>query len=491
MAMLEQVPIFTSDQGQIISATDLAAIRANVALVDSLSYRRTDAFSSSSAFFDGTPGFYYGSGDGQQRWRVWKGAVRWQTGVTHLNVNGRATRSTGGSETLTIYANGVSQAVITPSGGAFSSSTSFTGYTDGQIITIEIRITGSSWGEDGEYVVYGIYLTPIDYTATSWPGVPSFSGQYTAAKLNQLVAAYTWLYNRMAAVPMVANLAIMHQLGPFRLNGNIDTFGSPMFYGSVLRGYTEDSVIISVYLVNAKTPGTRYKVLLNGALVETGPTWGPGVYDTSVVVDLSSVAVGSRAELSIFAEVVSENAPGSQEAFNYWSFAVIRSQPDFDSGATYPYASLNATPAGDSTISASTLDSYLNSLATALSDAKSRIDANGVIWGRSYAMRQAYSPRDRTANVELEQHRARPRLVRLSDRLIVAGKDVKLGFGAISVPVEDGDPKYGNYTHQFEESVIDGNTEAATIVYLESIKGLFPGTAFFGVGGVTYMASIL
>ena len=490
MSMLEQIGEFVDDRGQLLSATDLAALRSNVALVDSLTYRRTPAFDSSSAFFDGTPGFYYGSNDGQQRWRVWKGAVRWQTGVTTLNVNGRATRSTGGSEVLTVYANGVSLGSITPTGGAFSFTPGFTGYADGEIVTIEIRITGSSWGEDGEYVIYGIYVTPITYSP-SWPGVPTFAGVYSADKLNQLVEATNWLYGRMAAVPMVANLAIMHQLGPYRLNGNITAFGSPMFYGSVLRGYTEDSVTISVYLVNARTPGTRYKILLNGSLVETGPTWGVGVWDTAVVVDLSGVSVGSRAELSIFAEVVTENAAGSPEAFNYWSFAVIRSQPDYDSGVTYPYATLDATSAGDSTVSTTTLNSFLNSLSTALSNAKSRIDANSVIFGRSYAMRWPYSPRDRTANVELEQHRARPRLVRLSDRLIISGKDVKLGFGAISVPVKDGDAQYGGYVHQFEEGVIDGNVDETTIVYLESIKGLFPGTAYLGVGTVKYMAEIL
>lgn len=491
MTLLESIAPFVNDVGQTISATDLAALRANTALVDSLSYRRTPAFDSSSASFSNTPGFYSSSNDGQQRWRVWKGGVRWQTGVTTLNVNGRATRSTGGNETLTVYANGVSQGVITPPAGAFSFTAGFTGYTDGQVVTIEIRITGSTWAEDGSYVIYGIYLTPIDYTVTSWPGVPTFAGTYSAALLNQLIAAYTWLYNRMAVVPLVANLALMHQLGPFRLNGNTTAFGAPMYYGSILRGYTEDTLTISAYLVNAKTPGTRYRVLLNGSNVYTGPTRGVGVWSDPIVISLASVAVGARAEVSIFAEVTSENPAGSQESFNYWSFAVIRAQPDFVGGFSYPYASLTATPVGDASISTATLNTFLNSLSTALSAAKTRLDANSVIWGRSYAMRQWYSPRDRTANVGFEQHRSRPRLIRLSDRLIVSGKGVGLGFGAITVPVEEGDPQYGNYVHQFQEEVISGEKEETTIVYLDSIKGLFPGTAYLGTGSINYMAELL
>lgn len=493
MTLLTDIAPFVNDVGQVISAQDLIALRDNVATIDSLTYRRMPCFDSSGPNFDNTPGFYADSGNPFGYWRVWKGAVRWQTGVTTLNVNGFTKRSTGGSETLTIYANGVSQAVITTSvaGAAFSSTTTFTGYTDGQIISIEIRITGSSWGSDGKYVIYGIYADPISYTVTSWPGTPTFAGTYSAALLNQLVSATNWLYNRMAAVPMVAGLAQMYQLGPFNLAGNITANGSPIYYGGILRGYTEDTLTISFVLINATTPGVRYKVFLNGTLAATGPTRGPGAWSDPAVISLTGVTVGTRAEVSIFTEVVTENSDRAQWKFNYWMIQLVRAQPNFGAGLNYPYASLTAPPVGDVSISTATLNTFLNSLSTALANAKSRIDANTVIWARSYAMHERFSRGDSNTSPEDEQHRARPRLIRLSDRLIVSGKNVKLGYGPITVPTGDKGLQFEKYTHAHEETVIDTDVQETKIVYLDSYEGLFPGTAYFGVGQVDYMAEIL
>lgn len=493
MTLLEPIPLFVDDVGMVLSNADLVALRNNVAMVDSLSYRRMPCFDSSSANFTNTPSFYHGSGDDWSRWRVWKGAVRWQTGVTSLNVNGYAKRATGGSETLTIYANGVSQAVITPSatGATFSSVTGFTGYTDGQIVTIEIRITGGSQNGSGRYIIHGIFASPIDYTGFAWPSAPTFAGTYSATLLNQLVSACNWLYNRMAAVPMVAGLAQMHQLGPFNLAGNITASGAPLYYGAILRGYTEDTLTISFYLVNQSCPGTRYLVYLNGALMATGPTHGPGSFSDVAVIPLTSISVGSKAEVSIFAQVTAEHADRSQWKFNYWSIALVRSQPDYGSGSNYPFASLVAAPSGESTITTATLNTFLNSLSTALNNAKSRIDTNSVIWARSYAMRQWYGAGDLASNAEDEQHRARPRLVRLSDRLLLRGKSVKVGYGAITVPMTDKGLGFNQYTHANEETAIDSETEATKVVYLDSYKGLFPGSAYYLTGACTYAAELL
>lgn len=490
MTLLESIAPFVSDVGQTISAQDLILIRNNVALVDQLTYRITPTFDSSAGIDTGTAGFGNTSNSPYgTRFRIWKGAFRFQTGATTLTIAGYARRSTtgGSNEVIKIYVNGVFSVNVTPAAATYTQTIALSGFTDGQVVSVELFIDGSTYGNDGYFVTYAVYISPITYSVTSYPGVPTFTSTFSAAKLNQLVAAYTWVYNRIAVIPNVPGLRQMYAMGPFNLAMNRNaTFGAPMYFGSVLRGYTQDSLNVFVHLINETTPGVCYKVLLNGALVYTSSTFGPGTWLDQAVISLTSIAVGVRAEVSVFAKVITESDPNvTPWKFTRWNIAAD-SQPDYASAVTYPYAALTSPPVGDVTITDATLNTFLNNLASAVDAAKTRIDANTVIFARSYAMRQWYASRDDHLNQASMRKRARPRQLRLGDRLFVKGKDLKINFGPVSVPSDEEGQKYDDYTWANDITVVDPDKTDETVVYLDSMAGLFPGTVYQIFGPVVY-----
>lgn len=490
MSLLQNIAPFVSDVGSPISAADLTAMRDNVALIDQLTYRITPSFDSSAGIDTGTPG--YGKTDGDHygnTWRVWRGAFRFRSGMTDLTVTGYAQRSTkpSSNETLKIYVNnsGTASATITPAAATFTTTIALSGYTNGQVVPVEIKLEGTIHSADSKMVIYSVYGTPITYTVTSYPGVPSFSGTYSAALLNQLVSATAWLYNRIAAVPIVPGLAQNYALGPYF----VSTW--PLYYGAVQRSYTSDVLYIRMTVVNPKSPGLRYLVYLNNVLVSTGPTWGVGTHEVFLTLSLSSVSVGSRAEVIIYADLTTQSA---EPLLNTrWSILAVRAQADIIGGLSYPYAVLNAVPVGDASITATTLNSFLNNLATTLTAAKARIDAAPHVFSRGYAMRYYYAPRAGQIDNGAISHRARPRFIRLADRLFAAGRDVKLMYGPVSVPVDVAYFKYDDHTFAHTETIIDADKDETTIVYLDSLAGLFPGSAYQigAAGDLRYCEEIL
>lgn len=474
MGMLLDIPRAVDNVGMVLSATDLNAMRDNVALVDALTYRTLPCFDSSAGPDTTTPGFGGGTGDPYQSLRRWRGAFRFRTGMTTLTLTGRAIQTQ--SEVYRVYLNnatgGSPDATITPPVNPFSVTITISGrgYTDGQIIPIEIDIYGNR-GTTQAIVVFDIYATPVVY-APSWPGTPTFSTAFDAAKINQLVDAYTWCYGRIAQTPRVPGLVQMYALGPF---ATADV--RPMYYGSVQRSYTADQLLLSVQVVNPATTALQMLVYLGGSLAYTSPSWAPGTYNVDVTLSLSGVSVGNRAEVSVFLKITTAGPVASWKGTRLYC-KYFGTSPS----TNYPYASMPSAAVGYVDQSVATTAAFLNALSTAVANAKSRIDSNTAVWGRARAMRQYYTAREDHIDVESLQKRAPARFARLGDRLLVRGKKVSIGYGPLSTPSASTKAYYEDYSFQNTGSIIDSETSATQIAYLDSFKGLIPGTAYTIMG---------
>jgi hypothetical protein len=472
---------YMDDAGQVLSvARDLAVLRHNVGLVDQLSYRPMNTFDSSAQYDTAaTPNHYLAPPDDV---RIWLGWIRWQAGMTTLTIQGAA--GDGGAERIYVYLNGVQQGtLITPTaswsqGYAFGAAQD---YSEGQIVLIELVVKGAGRAANAWYIVTDIYAAPVA-AAASWPGVPTFTTVFTAAKLTQLQTAAQWLYDRMTGIPHVARRTLRYVNGPFKDPASDAPHGAyPLYYGGVLRGYSEDALRIEGQVITP-TATVRLKGQINGitALDGVATTFTPGTHSFAANLSLAGVAVGARAWVGLYAEVLDAGAQPWRQS--KWTFHTIRSQ------GTYPAALL---PAGFSTSDTpEQVRDKLNSLATVLSNAYARVNANGAVWDRVRAMRQWYGVSDDTNGVRDIRHR--PQLRRQGDRLLVSGKGVDLRFGAVSVPTADIGRDLDYDRHSFAEShnLIAADKAETTTIYLDSIPGLYPGTLYELHGEVTWGAEI-
>jgi len=476
---LHPVPTFYDSVGMILSAADLRAIRRNAAIVDGLSYRQMPCFDSSAGLDTYTVGYYPSS----PPFRIWNGYFRFRSGMTTLTIEGSATPA--GSETIKVFLNGsgTAAATITPTSSFTQNITiSGLGYTDGQIVQVELQVQGSASTATARYVIYDIYASPISF-ATAWPGVPTFSGTYSALKLNQLSNAAQWLFDRMAATPIVPNLMMRYALGSFGTLPNL----RPLWYGSVGRYFSNDIFRLFGVYTNVTDVAQKLYVYINGSLASTLGPFGPGTATISIPVALTHT-LGTRVEASVWEETITPGAVQAAWKQSRFSLTYRYSQAD---GSGYPYATMPADFSPAVNISAATLDSRLNALATVLNNTKTRIDNTPNIWNRARAVRRWFGKNGEDTQGDFDA-RARPFFARQGYRLVVKGKGVSIGFGPITVPSDpQKGPQYDAHTYGKTESVIDGDKVDTKTVYLDSIDGLVPGTTYQLVGDVQYAEELL
>lgn len=482
MPVLDLPPRYVSNVGQPISATYLNALRTAAIQLDAWSYRILPAFDSSAGLDTKTPGYYPAA----PPFRIWRGYFRWRTGMTTLTIIGRATSAPAGA-TLKTYVNdgGVaSDTIASPLPATFTRTISISsGYTDGQIVAVEIKVEGSGATTAMEIVIHDVYVSPVVYSPT-WPGVPTFAGTFDAGRLNQLIDAEQWLFDRMNATPMVPNRAQVYALGPFGDRAYEAHY--PLYYGGIQRSYTDSWLRIIGTFTNVTSTSIRYRVYLGGSLAFTSSTYGPGTWPIYELIQLTNT-VATRTELSVFAEIIDagpNNPPSAPWRQSRWSLLIVREGP----GTAYPYAS-PPVAFTQGNISATTLNSRLNSLATILSNTKTRIDANTHVWGRSRAVRRWYGLGEYT-NGNYDK-RAPIVMERRGDRVVVAGKGATIGFGAFQVP-SDPSKNADDYTFSQTAAAIDADKVDTKTVWLESVPGLEMGLAYYLYGeGVQYAEEYL
>lgn len=490
MAAWNTLPIFYPNSDQLDSATDLNRVREAVRLVDGWSYRTEAAFDSATAIDTNTPGYYEAGTT-----RIWWGAVRFIAGCTTLTIEAYGVRTQ--AETLKVYlggsatpGSGTLAGVLTPpaSLGSFSQSFSITGYSDGDVIPIEVRLDGThDTGAGTVYLITDAYLTPV--SKSGWVAAPSFATVAAATDpdaLNGLCFSCQWLFERMRMVPLLPRLGMWYNLGPFKPTTDPTHVNRPMYYGTVARYYSNSALRLYGVVHSITTAGWNFALYLNGSLAYTSPTYGIGAQVIDLTIPLAAYAsLGGRVRVAMLASTVDAGTANPLRRTR-WTFGVLHATPD---SSGWPYATLPAAFTGPSvSTNADTLRARLASLATIVNAVKSRIDARPEQWGRARALRRHYT-RGNGGDEALYLARARPYIWRRSgSELFVKGSDIKLGYGPIQLKVDANDLGWEGYTFQHEESVDAAN---GVSVYLDSYAGLDYGSAIRVLGDPVYAAEVI
>lgn len=452
-------------------------IRAAIAL-DGWSYRRLNCTDSLA----GRDTIAWNKGHTSGSKRLWYGAIQRLAGMTTLTCEGWANNVPGGV-TIGIYLNGSPTPVttITPS-SSWSGTASLSSYAVGEIVTVDLRTTSGDLSAS-EYIVRDVYGSPLTQTL-SWPSMPTFGGTYDSSRLNALINACSYLYERINAVPIIPTI------GHFWSYGTSKVETAPIWSGSVARAYSDD--ILRIHgKVDVFNDSEYLQVLIDGVDVynNSASPWTKGQHaEFYLPISLSSVSVGSRADVVINTVVTDDGrVPGLQAYNSRYSLYVLRAEAH--SGG-YPVSSPPALLAADTTMTAATLDSRLNALSAMLSDIKSRIDANSFIWNRARAFRRRYGDVNQMDNGKLRQEYT-PIAQRFGDRLVVRGKDVGIGFGARIVEEMEDDWKQYRYKYDKTQSIISGDKIDTQIFQLDQVAGLYPGQFYALTGDVDYAAAFL
>jgi hypothetical protein len=461
--ILTQPATFIDDVGAFLAGPDLELMRLNAQALDGMSFRRQATFDSSSSATTSYAAALHTGNDFQPG----RYTLRYFITMTTLTIAGRATGY--GASTLRFYVDGVDKGTVTL-GSTWTKTISIaSGYTSGQFIDIQINVE-SNPSETSVYIIDAVYGTPIT-APTSWPGAPSWGGAvYSATRLNQFVAACGNLYDRMNLIPIVAQVAhvfvpVTHKAETHRI-----------YSGSVLRSFTEDKLRVFGSAVINNT-AELFKVYLDGVLAYTSPTMTLGTY--SILQDITlSHTVGTRAGVAIEVTVTDASNQDPNNTHNSrYTITAARAQA---TGAGYPYATPPAAFVGNGSINDAPLDTALGTLSSMLTTVNSRLNGRPELWGRAYAMRKRYAL-DEHQNTKLM--RIYPHVMqRLGDRLVVRGKGVKIGWGAITVESQDTGIDYSKYTWTNEQEIIGGDSVDTAIVFLDSLPGLYRGTQYFVFG---------
>jgi hypothetical protein len=483
MAAWETLPIFYGSSDQIDNASDLNAIRRAAGLIEGWTFRNEAAFDSSTGLDTGAP-LYYST---ETPLRIWWGAARFVAGCTTLTVEGRGALT--GSESWKVYyggtevsGSGTLAGTITLPGsiGNVSGAFSISGYSDGDVVPIEIRVEGAHTA-GATYIIHDVYLSPV--AKSGWVAAPSFAAvadATNATKLNDLCTALQWMYDRLRLVPFVPRLGMYVNLGPFK-TGDPQHTNRPMFTGTVGKYYSNAELRIYGAVNSFTTTGWNYTVYLDGVLVHTSATYGIGTQVIDLRLSLASYTLGNRVRVTLQA-TCSNQGTAQPLRFTRWTIGTIHAVAD--SGG-WPYASLPASfPTPTTTITAETVRSRLASIATIVNNAKTRIDARPEQWARSRAHRRHYTRN--AADEELLLARARPFFMqRTGSELFVKGSDIKLAFGPITVTHDEQFNGFEKYVFEHEEGVDAVN---GTTVFLDNYKGLDYGSAFRILGSPVYAA---
>lgn len=470
MANLDLPGLFVSDVNIPLSAADLNMLREAAIILDGLTFRRLNACCSNGAqTSDGNTSEFHSRGDYRQSW--W--GLYYRTGMTTLTIEGK------NANQLDFYLGGVFNSSQAAAPGGFTKNITLSGYSDGDVVLLEIKTNGNPSGAPAgytpKYIIYDVYGGPIS-VSSAWGGVPTFAGTYSATLLNQLTDAAQYIWDRVTAVPIPAFITSIDVAGSHKL----ETL--KLFDGSVGR-YASNEVLRVLGTIYCRTNAEHYTITYNGSLAHTSATYTAGQTAAISVPIALTHTTGTRAEVSI-ASVVEDNtyalAPG---VFSTYRLQLIRSEPDSSGYAT-------ATPptafTAEESISAATLNSRLNTIATMLSDAKARLDARPELWNRARAMRRTFAKDDTQVARNFKRHAAT--FIRQGDTLIVRGRGVKVAFGAITTAVpdkEDTPIDYKNFSWAVEQSVGEGgggggNDEksATAVIPLDTIEGLEPGMRY-------------
>lgn len=470
MTMYQTPPVFADSVGQLLSASDLDSLRHNVGLAEGSTWRWSEAFANLGGVETGwAQGNFGGSTTGTVS-TTWDGYLMVKSGMTTLTVEGRTNNV--GSSVLSLWINGVNKQSWTPGSTSWTISQSLSGYAVGDVIQIQVKIQDNGLSSGANIFIKDIYGSPLTF-ATTWPGVPTFAGQYDATKLVQLSNATSWVINRSSIVPRPPLLSMRYGLGAVAGPDR-----RPIYAVTVGRYYSQQQFRFGFQVADNALPNLHTEVWMNGSLVWDSGTHPQGTSNYDVWLPLTSTTVGNRAEIEIYSNQQA-TIPRTQMHFSQYTIWTATAMPNDPTIFSTP----STTPASDVLVSDTTLNAYLNNLCTIVSNSKARIDAQPNFFNRVRAQRQAFGrPRDYTD--DLQRKRNPPRFWRNGDALVVNGKNVSVGYGGVTVPTNDRGIAWYDYTFTKTQQIIDGDHVNTQVLWLDTVPGVTRGTAYYLTGEV-------
>lgn len=463
-------PNFDDNVGQLVSQADLEILRHNASLAEQATWRVSEPFANSGGVETAYTLQYYESETGDTD-IAWDGYLMVKAGMTTLTVEARTAGV--GSSKFSLWIENVKKQEWTPGTSSWSITQSLAGYSVSQVIRITIKVENNGLSKGGTIFIQDIYGSPLSFTDV-WPGVPTFTDQYSAAKLVQLSNATSWVLNRSGIVGRPPMLSMRYGLGscagPDR---------RPVYSCTVGRYYANQDLRFGFQVADNTLPNLHAEVWINGVLAWDSGTIPQGKTSFDQWISLSSVPLGTRAEIEVWSNQQA-TIPRTSWHFSQWSIWTLTASPHSPSLYTTPATA----PAADTLITAASLTTWLNSLSSIVSAAKARIDGQPNFYNRVRAQRRWFSKYDKAA--ELDIKRNPPRFWRAGDALVVNGKGVSLAYGGISVPTNDRGVAWYDYTWDKTQQIIESEKLGTQVLWLDTVQGVDRGSSYYLAGEVHY-----
>jgi hypothetical protein len=461
---MSAVPWQTPPQFQTsmpLSYADIMLLRQNAMTLDSMSLKGRRAWTDHSAEVGLTQ---------VNPMSVCRASFQFRTGLTTLTIVAYGTNTS--SDQFKVYLNGTLRATASTTGADQTITITLTGlgFTDKQIVEVEIIAERASQAVVPTYAVRDAYVSPASGIVGSAPSAPSF-GAISATNLQQLADLEQWLFDRMNAVSMPLFQGQLYR----PLHTHVST--KMLWRGSLARGNGAARLSCVLGYVNTNTPSERVALSIStgGAYTEvaTTPTITAGQVGAHTFdVDLSGYTDGQRLHVRLD-QIVNTAFAGNQKQTR-WS---LRQMETTNNGWTFTTPAAYSTPRESLTFSQ--LQARLNSIVSCLSTVASRISGSADTWDRIRLFRQSPTFDDFQRSYFKLILVARGR--RATDGLWLRGKGITIGYGALTAKPE---LESGQVVWEPErsEQVIGGDAIEDKFIGLDMLPGMPGGTLYYVYG---------
>lgn len=441
----------------------------------------------------------YGGGPttGSTQFNFWRGSFQHKSGVNQAVylVNGAVVTT----ERLRIYHKRLTDAEP----GTLVDDRAF----PASLTTVTINISGSGYDDDeiievravvyfpGSILKTGVYLMRNAYTTVlasgglgAYPGVPSF-GNLSATNLNQLSNAQDWIMNRFAAVPRVPFHAGMFVLGTHKS----DATQNPrvLYVGQLNKGNNQDTfhAVIDYHVFNGQE---TISININAVQYYVSSTLVNGDTGTlDVTFDISGLADATNHTVIVWENVV---AGQGQADLGLYGNAIIPSRftiRKLEATATRSYYTPSAEFDVLESMTFSTLKARLNNFVTGTTNAYNRLNNNSNLFNQARMFRQKFGWDDH--QVTSLTWVALPTLVRVGERFVVAGKDIKIAWGGFTLkhPLTEHPEERDIYEFNRTETLTGSDKVEVVEGYFDKFEGLYAGTQYYILGDVVFFSEFL
>ena len=362
------------------------------------------------------------------------------------------------------------------------------GYVNNEIIetVIEVYYPGPTYPKAGLHMVFNAYVNPVASIVglPAFPGIPTFGlgTTVTAAKLNQLANLQDWLMLRMSLLPRVPFINGMFVSGTHKSDLFFPNNPRPIHISYLNKGNGQNTfkAIIDYNTFNGQEVIVIY---INGVLRYTSPYLvNRQVGTLNISFDISDLADSTSLKVEVI-EIVT--AGQGQAELGLYDPALINSRftiRKLEATATRSYY----TPASDfdvlETMTYSALKTRLTNFTAGTEAAYNRIVSNNNLFNRARMFRKKVGVDDHQ-NTSLEWQ-SLPQQIRIGERYVVAGKNVKIAWNGYSITQTLGTDSTDRHPYEFanEKELIGSDKVEVKEGYFDEFDGLFVGSTYYILG---------